>query len=69
MSHGAYTIRDVAMILKVSEKTVYRMIKERKLPHIRVGKQIRVSAAVLERYLQGGDNNGKTTTGKSVRQE
>ena len=69
MSHGVYTIRDVAMILKVSEKTVYRMIKERKLPHIRVGKQIRVSAAVLERYLQGGDNNGKTTTGKSVRQE
>ena len=69
MSHCVYTIMDVAMILKVSEKTVYRMIKERKLPHIRVGKQIRVSAAVLERYLQGGDNNGKTTTGKSVRQE
>lgn len=69
MSHGAYTIRDVAAILQVSPKTVYKIVKDQELPHIRVGKQIRVSAAALERYLQGGDNDGKTATGKSVRQE
>lgn len=69
MSHGAYTIRDVAMILKVSEKTVYRMIKDQELPHIRVRKQIRIAADALEDYLRGEGGDGQTSKGKPLYKE
>ncbi len=41
------TVRDAAQLLKVSEKTIYRWIADRKLPARRVGDQYRLSRAEL----------------------
>ena len=50
-----YTVRDVASILKVCEKTVYALVRERKLPCIWVRGQIRITADQLHEYLGGGN--------------
>lgn len=44
-----YTVAEAAQLLRVNEKTIYRMIKARKIEHYKVGAQIRISAAELER--------------------
>jgi PTS system nitrogen regulatory IIA component len=41
------TVREAARLLKVSEKTIYRWIADRKLPARRVGDQYRLSRAEL----------------------
>ena len=46
--HPLLTIDDVATFLSVSTKTVRRMIGRGELPHIRVGRQVRVRWEVLE---------------------
>lgn len=47
------TIEEVATALNVSEKTVRRMIQDRRLASVRVGvRSIRVSAVELERYTR-----------------
>ena len=40
-------VRDVAGLFNVSEKTVYRWVKQRKLPVYRVNEQYRFSRAEL----------------------
>ena len=52
-----YTIDEVAELLKVSKMTLYRYIKSKKLPAIKLGKEYRVSASDLQAFL---DSN-KTT--------
>jgi excisionase family DNA binding protein len=42
------SIRDVARLLKVSERTIYRSVRERHLPAIRVQDQYRFSAAEVQ---------------------
>ena len=46
--HPLLTIDDVATFLSVSTKTVRRMIGRGELPHIRVGRQVRVRWESLE---------------------
>jgi len=46
--HPLLTIDDVATFLSVSTKTVRRMIGRGELPHIRVGRQVRVRWEALE---------------------
>ena len=46
--HPLLTIDDVATVLSVSTKTVRRMIGRGELPHIRVGRQVRVRWEDLE---------------------
>ncbi len=45
------TVGEVASIMRVSNMTVYRMIKASQLPAIRVGKNYRVRRTDVERYL------------------
>ena len=44
-------IDDAARRLNVSKATVYRLIKRGQLPAVRVGGQIRLDPAELERYV------------------
>ena len=46
--HPLLTIDDVATFLSVSTKTVRRMIGRGELPHIRVGRQVRIRWGSLE---------------------
>ena len=54
MDVGVYTIAEIARILKISENTAYKLIRDQELPYIRVRGQIRITAKALDFYLQGG---------------
>jgi excisionase family DNA binding protein len=45
------TVQEVADLMRVSSMTVYRLIKARDLPAVRVGRSFRVSEADVDAYL------------------
>ncbi len=45
------TVAEVADIMRVSNMTVYRLIKSGQLAAIRVGKNYRIRESEIERYL------------------
>lgn len=45
------TVRDTAQILRVSQKTVYKMLAEGSLYHVRVRGSIRIPMYALEQLL------------------
>lgn len=66
-THDSYTAQELAVLLKVSKLTVYDLIKKGELPAYRVGRQMRVDAAELERYKRrsrkAGELSGATAPG------
>jgi excisionase family DNA binding protein len=43
------TVADVAQVLRVSKATVYRLVAEGKLPHVRIGNAIRFVQPMTQR--------------------
>lgn len=48
------TVAEVADLLRVSNMTVYRLIKAGDIAAIRVGKNYRIRQSDLDTYLEGG---------------
>jgi excisionase family DNA binding protein len=48
---GLLTVSEVAAALRVSNMTVYRLIKAGELPAVRIGHNFRIREAEVERYL------------------
>ena len=48
---GLLTVSEVAAAMRVSNMTVYRLIKVGDLPAVRVGKNYRIRETDVERYL------------------
>jgi excisionase family DNA binding protein len=48
------TVEEVAALLRVSQKTVYRMVEEGKLQAVRVMAQYRIKSAVLDAFIEAG---------------
>jgi excisionase family DNA binding protein len=48
------TVAEVAHVLRVSNMTVYRLIKAGELPALRVGKNYRIRESELEAFLSAG---------------
>ncbi len=46
------TVAEVAATMRVSNMTVYRLIKASELPAIRVGKNYRIRESDMDRYLE-----------------
>ena len=46
------TVAEVAAMLRVSNMTVYRLIKSGELPAVRVGKGYRIRESELQRFLE-----------------
>jgi excisionase family DNA binding protein len=46
------TVGEVAGTMRVSNMTVYRLIKSGELPAVRVGKNYRIRESDVDRYLQ-----------------
>ena len=44
-----YTIPQAAELLQVHENTIYNLVRKKKINHYKVGNQIRITAAELER--------------------
>lgn len=51
-----YTVPEAAELLRVHENTIYRLVKAKKIEHYKVGAQIRISAAELERLKVPAEN-------------
>lgn len=54
---AALTAAEVAEILRVSIKTVYKLIKEKTLPAVKVGRENRIAKSQLIEYLQQKDSS------------
>jgi excisionase family DNA binding protein len=54
-------VREVADAMRVSTMTVYRLIKARDLPAIRVGKHFRIRERDLSQYLDAQTVRGGGT--------
>jgi excisionase family DNA binding protein len=50
--HHLLTVREVADTMRVSNMTVYRLIRAGELPAIRVGKHFRIREHELSEYLE-----------------
>ena len=48
------TVNEVANILRVSNMTVYRLVKSGQIPAIRVGKNYRIKESDVSAYLTRG---------------
>ena len=48
---GLVTVAEVAAAMRVSNMTVYRLIKSGELPALRVGKNYRLRESDVERFL------------------
>jgi len=46
------TVKDVATYLSVTERTVYRLVKDHRLPAYKVGGQWRFKADMIEAWMQ-----------------
>ena len=54
MRNKLLTVNEVATILRVSNMTVYRLVKSKQIPAIRVGKNYRIKETDVEEYLDRG---------------
>ena len=53
-----YTVPEAAAILRVHENTIYRLIRAKKIEHYKIGAQIRISPAELEKLkVPAADEN------------
>lgn len=59
----ALTAKEVAEILRISVKTTYKLINEKAIPSIKVGREKRIAKTHLIEYLQ---NKDKTTSNPEV---
>ena len=51
MAEGILTVREVANMLKLNEKTVYRLAAEARLPAFKVGGSWRIGAVDLDNWI------------------
>ena len=52
---AALNVKETAQILRVSTKTVYKLIAEGKLPAVKVGRENRIAKSELIQYLRQGE--------------
>lgn len=45
------TVPEVARYLKISKAKIYYLISKKRIPHIRLGRNVRVRESDLERWL------------------
>ena len=55
MGMCVYTVKEIAEMLKVSEKTVYSLVRDQLLECFWVRGQIRITSEQLHEYLRGGN--------------
>lgn len=55
------TVREVAAMMRVSNMTVYRLIKSGQLPAVRVGKNFRIRESDMNKYLEDRAVGGQSS--------
>lgn len=51
-----YTIKEAAELLRVHENTIYALVRSKQIEHYRIGNQIRITAAELEKLKVPAEN-------------
>ncbi len=59
MSDTILTIKEVAEFLRVTEKTIYRMASEKRIPAFKVGGSWRFDKVDIERWIKENKNDGE----------
>ncbi len=54
VSESLLTAEQVGVLLQVPRSRIYELAREGILPHVRIGRQIRVSAGALEKWIADG---------------
>src|SRR4051812_17637605 len=54
MTENILTIREVADLLKINEKTVYKLVADAKIPGFKVGGSWRFDRAVIAKWIEKG---------------
>ncbi len=49
-----YTVEEVAVLLKVNPRTIYKMVDRDEIHSVRAGRQIRIPQDAIDAYLRGG---------------
>jgi len=52
-----YTVPEVALYLKISKSKLYRMIQRGAIPHIRIGRNVRIKENQLQKWLDDNTRN------------
>jgi excisionase family DNA binding protein len=60
MSDQLYTIKEVQAMLKVSQATIYRMVYDGRLSHIKIGKLVRIPAEAIRELIEKGVESTNT---------
>lgn len=53
MSRDIMTVKQAAEYLGMSLNTMYKLLRQRKLPARRIGYQWRIRKAILDKFLEG----------------
>ena len=59
------TIKELSTYLKIPKSTLYKLVREGKVPCQKIGRHLRFSKAVIDRWL--GDTHGDTTNRQESR--
>jgi excisionase family DNA binding protein len=59
-----WTVHDVAQYLRMSEAKVYRLVKEQRIPVVRIGKTWRFRKDLLDAWLGQCTESSMKTNGK-----
>ncbi len=54
-----YTVADIQEMLKISRGRAYELVQSGEIPHVRIGKLLRVRADHLEAYLESSTVSSK----------
>ncbi len=57
MNDRIYNIKEVAKILNIKHRTIYIIVKEKRLKSIKIGRHIRIRASDLEQFLRDSEQN------------
>lgn len=57
MNNIVFTVKDLALYLRVSESTIRKLIKEKKIPHYRIFSKILFKKELIDKWLS--DNEKK----------
>ncbi len=52
MNDTVYTIPEVAKYLKLSRSKVYLLVTQKKIPYVRIGRNVRIRQSDLETWLK-----------------
>jgi excisionase family DNA binding protein len=53
LSSGFLNVRTIARYLRLQPSTVYSLVEEKKVPHYRIGRQIRFRRSEVDEWMEG----------------